>query len=163
MADSGASGKPRRSGIALRPQDRPVFNGRKTTIAEAEAAVGYPVRLPETPAASQANLDGVWMNDATRTVGLVFAGKITVLMRPDSGLDPAVRFERFVVENNVTAEVSQVHGEPALVITPNTDAYESNPAWVEFHRNGISINVFSHHYGTAALLAVAESLLHSVP
>lgn len=140
-----------------------MFNGRKTTLAEAEEAVGYPVLLPDTPAASRINMDGVWMNDATRTVGLVFAGKITVLMRPAICPDPAARFERFVVENNVIAEVNQVHGQPALVITPNTDAYESNPAWVEFYRDGISISVFSHHYGTATLLAAAESLLPSVP
>lgn len=159
MTDSGATRKPRRSsGPALRPQDRPVFDGHKTTIAEAEAAIGYPVPLPNTAAASQANLDGVWMNDATRHVGLVFAGKITIRMLPAIHPDPARRFETFIGQNNVTAEVGQVHGEPALVISPNTDGYESNPAWVEFYRDGISVNVFSHHYGTVTLLAVAESM-----
>jgi hypothetical protein len=66
--------------------------------------------------------------------------------------DPARRFETFIAQNNVTAEVGQVHGKLALVISPNTDASESNSAWVEFYRDGISVNVFSHHYGTATPL-----------
>jgi hypothetical protein len=135
-----------------------VFNGRKTTtVTDAETVVGYPVPLPDTSAASRANLDEVWVN-AGRCVGLVFAGKITITMAPAIHPDPGLAFERFVAENNVIAEVGRVHGEPALVITPNTDAYASNPAWVEFCRDGISISVHSHHYGTAALLAVADSM-----
>jgi hypothetical protein len=47
-----------------------VVNGRKTTITEAEAALGYPVPLPSTSAAGEDNLDGVWMNTDTRHVGL---------------------------------------------------------------------------------------------
>jgi hypothetical protein len=135
-----------------------VFNGRKVTSTEAEAAVAYKVPLPRTSAASQANLDEVWVNSDTRRVGLVFAEKIMIRMQPAIHPDPALAFERFVAETSAIAEVGRVHGEPALVITPNTDAPKSNPAWIEFYRDGISVSVFSHHYGTARLLAVAESM-----
>jgi hypothetical protein len=158
MTDSGTTRKPRPSRPVLRPQDQVVFNGRKATITEAEAAVGYPVPLPDTSVANQANLDEVWVNDGRRHVWLVFAGKITVSLHPAVHADQARHFERFVVENDATAEVGQVHGQPALIISPNTDACESNPAWVEFYRDGISINVVSHHYGTEILLAAAESM-----
>ena len=159
MAESGATRKPVRGRLrALRPQDRVVFNGRKVMITEAEAAVGYPVPLPDTVAASRANLDEVWVNSDTRQVGLVFAEKITIRMQPAIHPDPAHHFDRFVAENNVVAEVGQLRGQPALIITPNTDAYDSNPALVEFYRGDIDISVFSYDYGTATLLAVAESM-----
>jgi len=67
-------------------------------------------------------------------------------------------FKAFIAENNATAAMGQVNGQPALVIEPNTDAPRSNPAWVEFNRNGIDINVVSSSYGTDTLLAVADSM-----
>ena len=51
-----------------------------------------------------------------------------------------------------------MHGQPALVISPRTDGCDSNPAWVEFKRNGIDIDIHSSSYGTDTLLAVADSL-----
>ena len=58
----------------------------KTTVAGAEAAVGYPVPVPSTAAASRANLTGVWVApDSGRQAALVFDnGKVRIMMSPAS-------------------------------------------------------------------------------
>src|SRR6266568_6420320 len=56
--------------------------------------------------------------------------------------------------------------QPALIIVPRTDGCGSNPAWVEFDRRGVDINVFSSRYGTDDLLSVADisgSRFHGIP
>jgi hypothetical protein len=59
----------------------------------------------------------------------------------------------------VTAAIGQVNGQPALVITPNTDAStHSNPAVVIFNRNSVHVGIYSNTYGTDTLLAIAESM-----
>lgn len=158
MSDPAAARGPIRGRLrALRPEDRYVFDGRKTTVGDAQAIVSYPVLLPNTSAANEANLAEVWVN-SKRAVALVFDGEIVITMAPAIHLDPVRWFETFIAENNVVAAIGQVHGQPALVITPNTDFYKSNPAWVEFYSDGIDINVHSHSHGTATLLAVANSM-----
>jgi len=93
-------------------------------------------------------------------VALVFAaGKVTLLIRPATYTDVTAWFNMIVAEVPPgTAAVGQVNGEPAVVIQPNTDPYGPNPAWVEFYRNGLDINVISTSYGTDTLLSIADSV-----
>jgi hypothetical protein len=95
-----------------------------------------------------------------RQVALVFDnGKVEITMAPAQYRNPLRNFRAFIAENRVTAAIGQVNGQPALVITPKTDATtHSNPAYVEFDRNGIDINISSHTYGTGTLLAIASSM-----
>jgi hypothetical protein len=137
----------------------PLVNGQKATVADAQAAVGFPVPLPNATAASQGSLTQAWKNSEQQQVALVFdGGKLTIMMWPATYQDPASEFQAFIAENNATATMGQVNGQPALVIEPNTDAPHSNPAWVEFNRNGIDINIASPSYGTDTLLAVANTM-----
>lgn len=137
----------------------PLVNEQKTTLASAPEAVGFPVPLPDTTAASPGNLTQGWMNGAQQQVALVFdGGKLTIMMWPADYADPASEFKTFTAENNASSAVGQVNGQPALIIQPGTDAPASNPAWVEFERNGIDINVVSDSYGTDTLLTVADSI-----
>jgi hypothetical protein len=59
--------------------DGPLFNVTATTIATAQDVAGFPVLMPDVPAAQLPNLSQTWV--AQRTVALVFAqGKISITM-----------------------------------------------------------------------------------
>jgi hypothetical protein len=136
----------------------------KTTVAGAPAAGGYPVPMPSTAAASRVNLTEVWVAPHNgRQAALVFdKGKVRILMSPATYQLALGYFHAFVREkskNRVTAAIGQVNGRPALVVTSNTSALtHSNPAVVNFWRNGILISIYSNTYGTGTLLAVANSM-----
>lgn len=157
---SQAAAAPSTGRLASRNSDQPLLVGQKTTITRARIAVGYPVPLPNSRAADRANLNQVWVNSELRDVGLVFGnGKITITFAPATYQNPEKKFETFIKENREgKTAIGQVHGQPALVITPRTDPYNPNSAWVEFYSHGIDINIVSQKYGTAILLAVANSM-----
>ena len=126
--------------------------------------------MPSTAAASRANLTQAWVSGSTlprkdREVALVFdKGKIEILMHRATYQSALRYFHAFIAERNqnggVTAEIGQVNGRPALVITPGTNYSHSNPAVVNFWRNGVLIRIFSNikAYGTDTLLAIASSM-----
>jgi hypothetical protein len=141
----------------------------KTTVVGAQAAVGFPVPVPSTAAASRANLTHVWVSSTryisrkNRQVALVFdGGKIDILMHRETYQSALHYFHAFIAEKEknggVTAEIGQVNERPALVISPGTNYSHSNPAVVNFWRNGIDVGIYSHTYGTETLLAIAESM-----
>lgn len=114
--------------------------GKMTTVAGAQSIAGYPVPTPDAPAASRADLTQVWADG--QQVALVFAGgKVTITMAPATYADAAAWFRKLLREISARATIGHVHGAAALVITPDTDACAPNPAWVEFDRGGIDINV----------------------
>lgn len=146
----------------LYPLGPPGLGAQNTTIAGAQVKAGFPVALPSTSAASMANLSQVWVNTHGE-VALVFDnGKVDITMHRASYQSALSYFQAFVAEKNLnkmSAEIGSVNGQPALVVTPNTDAYtQSNPAVVSFWRNGVFISVFSNAYGTNTLLALANSM-----
>jgi hypothetical protein len=147
-------------GIGNRDPLGPPGPAKKTTVAGAQAAAGFPVPVPSDPAASRANLTQAWVATYERRVALVFDdGQVDITMAPAQYQDPLSQFRTFIAENKVTAAIGQVNGQPALVITPNTDALtHSNSAYVEFGRNGIDVNIWSDTYGTDTLLAIASSM-----
>jgi hypothetical protein len=140
----------------------------KTTVAGAQAAAGFPVPLPSTAAASRASLTQAWVSSSTlprneRRVALVFdKGKVDITMARAQYKNPLSNFQAFIAQkskNKVTAAIGRVNGRPALVITPDTSALcHCNPAYVEFDRNGIDINISSHTYGAHTLLAIARQV-----
>jgi hypothetical protein len=138
----------------------------KTTVEGARAKVGYPVPVPSTPAAGRANLTQVWVAPQNnRQAALVFdKGKVDILMNPETYQGALHFFHAFVAERRengtVSAEIGQVNRRPALVIRPNTNTSHSNPAVVNFWRDGILIRIFSNTkaYGTDTLLAIARSM-----
>ena len=119
--------------------------------------------MPSTLAARRANLAQVWVSTHGRQVALVFGkGHVDITMAPAQYTNALTNFRAFIAEkkkNRVTDAIEQVNGRPTLVITPDTSAIcHCNPAYVEFDRNGIDINVSSHTYGTGALLAIASTM-----
>lgn len=138
---------------------QPLIHGEKTTVAGAQAAVGFTVAVPNDPAASRGDLTQTWVEAQPREVALVFdRGKVDIMMGPAIYRDPASFFKKFSAEMDAKTAIMQVNGHPALVITPHTDPNNPNPAWVEFDRNGIDINIASTAYGTSVLLRIADSM-----
>jgi hypothetical protein len=149
-----------------------VLGAEKTTVAGAQAKVGYPVPVPSTPAASRANLTQVWVAPRNnRQVALVFdKGKVDILMWPSTYQFALYYFHAFVREkkkngitvapNGATVAIGQVNGRPALVKPPDTNGPHHNNASVDFWRNGVLISVFSNTkaYGTHTVLAIARSM-----
>jgi hypothetical protein len=150
----------------LYPLGPPGTGVEKTTVAGAQAKAGYPIPVPSTAAASRANLTQVWAAPHNgRQVALVFDnGKVQILMHPATYQRDLRYFRAFIAQkskNRVTAAIGHVNERPALIITPNTDAYpydHANPAVVMFNRNGVSVGIYSHTYGTHTLLAIARSM-----
>ncbi|HEV2371771.1 MAG TPA: hypothetical protein VGS19_06330 [Streptosporangiaceae bacterium] len=131
---------------------------KQVTVAQAAASAGFPVVVPNSALASTKNLAKVWVSPAHQ-VALVFDhGKITVMMSPAIYHDAAAFFKKLQVGLNGKSEITQVNGQPMLVIFPHTDPGRPNPAWVEFDLGGVDTNVVSQTYGTAALLAIARSM-----
>ena len=119
----------------------------KTTVAGAQAAAGFPVPVSSHPAASPANLTQAWVNTHDGEVALVFdKGKVDITMARATYQSALSYFHAFVAKKNknrVTAMIGQVKGRPALVITPNTNAYtNSNPGVVNFERN-VSLSAYT--------------------
>jgi hypothetical protein len=135
----------------------------KMTVAEAQTRVGFPVRMPRIPAAIQADLTQAWVSTRGRQIALVFdRGRVDITMAPAQYVSALRNFQAFIAEkskNKVTAAIKQMNGQPALVITRDTSAIcHCNPAYIEFDRSGIDVNISSHTYETSTLLAIAKSM-----
>src|SRR5258707_3601793 len=93
----------------------------KTTVADAQAKVGYPVPVPSDPAASRANLTQVWVAPRNnRQAALVFdRGKVDILMTPYTYQSALHYFRAFVREKREngggTPPLAQVNPAPPLV------------------------------------------------
>lgn len=136
-----------------------LFGAEKTTVAGAQAKVGYPVPVPSTAAASRANLTQVWVAPHNgRQAALVFDnGKVDILMHRATYRSALSYFHAFVAQKKKNgapnAAIGQVNGRHALVIPP-----PPNRSDVDFWRNGIFIAISSNTYGTDTLLAIANSM-----
>lgn len=136
----------------------PLVYEETTTVSGAQTALGVPMAMPVAAAASNSNLTHVWMNGEHQVALVYDSGKLTIMMWPARYTDPLEEFESFISVTTATASITQVAGRPTLVIEPGTDAPRSNPAWVEFDRAGIDVNIVSDSYGTSTLLDVANSM-----
>lgn len=141
--------------------NRPLTNGTEVTLAEAQSGVDYQFGVPDTPAASSGNLTSVWLDSQSDNAAMVFNnGDVAVMLsRWSYPEDPASWFATIMQQNDATTSLQTVDGNVALVITPNTDYYQSNPAWVEFDLGGVNVNIISLTEDTATLLGVADSLV----
>jgi hypothetical protein len=137
---------------------RPIF-GEAASLGAAPSVVGFPVPQADAAEATPANLTNVLVNQAMKQVALVYGGgQLAVVMSPALYSDPITEFTDFVSSNDATASLGSVDGLAALVITPNTDEPQTNPAWVEFDLNGVDVSLESDTLGTSTLLTVADSL-----
>lgn len=163
VLSSGPSAPPAQPACAA-----PYLNGRapfpdgyQTTIAHAQAAVGFPISLPHNTLADQATLSQVWVSNAARLVALEYSkGAIKILLQPwpvTSSPQKWFRHERSIMTAN-SATIGRVNNRPALIVVPDAGSCQPSPASVEFDRNGVEIDVISQTHGTTALTDIAQSI-----
>jgi len=154
------AGRAQSLGLAPTNWAQPLPGAVQTTAAGAQAAVGFPVPLPHDPIASRGDLDHAWLV-AGQVIDLVFdGGQVTIIMQRATYTDPAKWFRIDFAEIKIpgSAVLGQVNGQPAIIVRPRMDHDKSNPALVEFYRDGIDINVISTSLRTATLLRIADSM-----
>jgi hypothetical protein len=142
---------------------QPVIGGVQVgSVSQAQTMVDFPIPQPNVTVAGPRSLTATWVNPAANAVALVYGnGDIAVMMGPAQYTDPATAYSNMIASNNATASVEQIAGYSALVISPNTDASQSNPAWIQTDIHGIDVNIASFADGTGALSQVAQSMLGS--
>jgi hypothetical protein len=86
--------------------------------------------------------------------------KIMIMMWPvPADRKNAVASYKTMIKNHLgTERIGRVDGVPALIIDQHTVVNHSNPAWIEFYKNGIDVNVYSASFTTSALLKLGRYL-----
>ncbi len=156
---SGTAGSSSESSVPVTP-NQPLTNGKRVSLARAQAGVAFRFAVPDSAAANSGNLTSVWLDRRSDIAAMVFGGgDIAVMMsRWAYKEDPAQRFATFIAQNDATVNLARVDGNVTLVIAPHTDADHSNPAWVEVDLHGVDVNIVSLHESTATLLDVATNM-----
>jgi hypothetical protein len=143
-------------------QADPLVQGQRVPAATAGAAAGFPVPTPRPDlAGAGSRLSQAWVNRQARQVALVLdRGRATVMMWPVTAANrnPVSYFRAFLDQHAAKAYLGRVGGSPALVIRPRTDAGRANPAWVEFYRDGVDINIYSSSDSAAGLIRLGDAM-----
>jgi|HubBroStandDraft_1064217.scaffolds.fasta_scaffold32043_3 hypothetical protein len=138
---------------------QPLPGGIKTTVAAAQAAVGFPIQVPDNARANLTNLVETWLSPGHRQAALVFdGGRVTIIVQHAMYRDPAAFFRKMRFGMRAKTSIIEVNGRPTLVVFRHTARYNLNPSWVEFDQNGVDVNIVSTTYGTEALIAIAASM-----
>ena len=159
-----------RRAVAVEPPvnwEMPLVGAHRTTLAGASRAAGFAIPMPNVTSPIRSGAAGkisrvlsqVWMG-AGHEVALVFdGGKATMLVGPATYKHAGQAFRTELAAIKVgRAAIDRINGKPALVVQPRTDYTKSNPALVEFYRNGLDINVLSTRVGTKMLRAIAGTV-----
>lgn len=162
--DSKGQARPSGSGVA-RTDSNPLGAGREVTLADVRKFAGFPVLTPGSIAGIQTAVSKVWVNSKLHQVALgLDLGQITIMMWPvQPAHENALKYFRaFKQHNHASIDIGNINGAPVLIIKPHTDFYKTNPAWVEFYRDGVDVNIYSSSFGARSLLRVARSMHETV-
>lgn len=133
----------------------------QVSLADAPAALGAPVTLPNSSMASSANLGTLWTanygGDNT-VVAVTFpqAGLIVEYERP-AQTPPAI-YPTLAQEHPNFMSVTDLNGVPALEVAQNSNQSAADLSSVEFVAGGTQITVLGHD-DEATLKSVAQSIL----
>lgn len=155
-----ASRSEERSGGGSLPWDTfgndPFPYGRQVSFVQGVQAVSYPVFVPNSPMANSGNMSQVYTDD-DGDLAFQYSSDITVMMWPSAYTDPVAGLQNVLATTQATAALVQIGDSPGIEIYPNTAA-NANPAWVEFVRQGVDINLYSSTQSVDTLVAVANSM-----
>jgi hypothetical protein len=102
-----------------------------------------------------------WVNARDRQVAFILArGKVTIMMWPvpDDRKDVIAYFTNIINDHLSKDHIGRVGSLPVLIVEQHSDVKHTNPAWIEFYKNGIDINIYSTSYPSTALLGLADAL-----
>lgn len=137
----------------------PFPGGRQVSMREALHTATYPVLVPDSADADPTDLTKVWV-DNDGDIGFQYSSNITVMMWPSAYTDPAAGMQNVLATTTARASLIEVDGSPGISLFPRTAA-NANPAWVEFVRAGVDINIYSSTRTVDDLVAVADSMIQA--
>jgi hypothetical protein len=159
---SGGSGGRPGDGPAYNYGGNPLTAGHTTSLAAANRIVGFRILMPRsTSAIRNVNLSQTWVYPEERQVALVFdSGNVTVMQWPiPADRRSAISYYKGIIKDHLGNDhIGRVDGVQALIIKQHTDVKHTNPAWIEFYKNGIDVNIYSAHYKTSDLVKLANTL-----
>jgi hypothetical protein len=136
----------------------PLTAGKRVTLAEASAAIGQPVVLPDTPLIRPRDAGPVWAwSHDTRAIAAVTypAQRLFIdYSRPFAFVDP-LRVYTGWSKRNRSFQVTRIRGIPAQWVRGN-DGTGNND--VDFQLDDLDISV-TGPYGKATLRSVAQSIV----
>jgi hypothetical protein len=128
----------------------------QVSLAQAVQSASYRVFVPNSPQANSSNLQQVWIDNAG-DIGFVYTTNITVMMWPSAYPDPSAGLQTVLQTTTAKASLIQVGNSPGIELYPDTAA-NANPAWVEFVRAGVDVNISSSTQSVDDLVSVANSM-----
>lgn len=166
----GGSSKAHRSvqtaGLPGATVARPLPDGTQVTLADAKAALGPALVLPDTSLLDRSDVGPVWMfaNRDSVIVAVTFPkqGMFIYYSWPSVYADPAAGYRSLVQDNRSNFHLIDLNGVPALGIDQNSDDTGQNFGVVAFTVGSTEIQVFGHSDQTA-LAGVAASILGEMP
>jgi hypothetical protein len=139
----------------------PLGGAPEVTVAQASAAIGQPIVLPDTSFVSPSDAGHAWVSgtfpNVTAAVNFPTRGLFIEYTAPPPLPDMSASYQAIARQNPHGFETVELHGETALAVKQNTDDTGHNFGGVVFVLNGLEISVFGH-YGTAALQSIAQSI-----
>jgi hypothetical protein len=147
-----------RSILAIMPLGgSPLGGGKEMSLPEAEATLGTPVLRPDTAAASDRTITGLWVRTAgDPEVYIEYASGIIVIVRPARTGQSTWAFAAAQQSDGVPGELTKVAGVDAFVVPQSP---EGDLGSVRFETEGSIVAVIGHgDFDVESLKAVAESI-----
>jgi hypothetical protein len=136
--------------------------GAEVTLADASAAIGQPIVLPDTSLVSPADTGSAWVNgtfpNVTAAVAFPSRGMFIEYTTPPPLADMSATYQAIARENPHSFETVDLNGGTALAVKQNSDDTGRNFGAVVFVLNGVEIGVFGH-YDEGPLQSAAQSIV----
>jgi hypothetical protein len=136
--------------------------GERSDLAVASGSLSFAILVPDEAPATRDTLIDVWLDSSTNRVALEYAGgDVNIIEAPAAYSDATDYFRSILKDGGARESITSVQGFPALAIEGKTDAFSSNPAWLEVDFDGVDINIYSSVYTVGVLTQIGESLSSS--
>lgn len=166
-------GQGERSGVGMLadlpgPTVQRPLAGKQVTLADATAAIGPALVLPDTSLVGPSDAGPVWMSNidpqTAVNVAVTFPrqGVFIGYSWPAPYEDSAAEYRSLVKDNQPNFHLIDLEGLPALAIDQNSDDTGQNFGVVAFTVGSTEIRVFGHNDQTT-LASVATSILDQMP
>ena len=136
--------------------------GAEVTLADASAAIGQPIVLPDTSFVSPSDAGTAWVSgtfpNVTAAVTFPSRGVFVEYTAPPPLPDMSASYQAIARENPHSFETIDLNGGTALAVKQNSDETGQNFGGVVFVLNGAEIRVFGR-YDEATLQSIAESIV----
>jgi hypothetical protein len=136
--------------------------GAEVTLADASAAIGRPIVLPDTSFVSPADLGHAWVSgtfpNVTVAVNFPSRGLFIQYTAPPPLADMSASYKEIAQQDPHSFQTIDLNGGTALAVKQNSDETGHNFGGVAFVLDGLEIRVFGH-YDEPTLQSIAQSIV----